>query len=150
MDVKEESTGARTSLEFYCFGPERWWENDAISYMYVRACSVMSDCCDPWTVARQAPLSMELPRQEYWSGLSLPTPGDLPDTLNCPRNVFCLSFCAFLGGLEQNIRATAHGRGRKRERLSLISNRKVHAQASESSQGLSGPRGIHHGSGAHR
>ena len=31
-----------------------------------------------WTVARQAPLSMEFSRQEYWSGLSFPTPGDLP------------------------------------------------------------------------
>ena len=33
----------------------------------------------PWTAARQAPLSMGLPRQEYWSGLPLPFPGDLPD-----------------------------------------------------------------------
>ena len=33
----------------------------------------------PRTVACQAPLSMELCRQEYWSGFSLPTPGDLPD-----------------------------------------------------------------------
>ena len=33
----------------------------------------------PWTVARQAPLSMEFPRQEYWSGLPFPSPGDLPD-----------------------------------------------------------------------
>ena len=33
----------------------------------------------PWTVARQAPLSMEFSRQEYWSGLSFPSPGDLPD-----------------------------------------------------------------------
>ena len=32
----------------------------------------------PWTVAQQAPLSMELPRQEYWSGLPLPSQGDLP------------------------------------------------------------------------
>ena len=43
MDVKEESMGARTSLEFYCFGPERWWENDAISCLYVCSCSVVSD-----------------------------------------------------------------------------------------------------------
>ena len=35
--------------------------------------------CDPWTVARQAPPSMGFPRQEYWSGLPFPTPGDLPD-----------------------------------------------------------------------
>ena len=34
---------------------------------------------NPWTVARQAPLSMEFSRQEYWSGVPLPPPGDLPD-----------------------------------------------------------------------
>ena len=32
-----------------------------------------------WTVARQAPLSMGFPRQEYWKGLPFPSPGDLPD-----------------------------------------------------------------------
>ena len=33
-----------------------------------------------WTVTRQAPLSMERPTQEYWSGLSCPPPRDLPDS----------------------------------------------------------------------
>ena len=33
----------------------------------------------PWTVACQAPLSMAFSRQEYWSGLPFPSPGDLPD-----------------------------------------------------------------------
>ena len=33
----------------------------------------------PWTVAHQAPLSMEFSGQEYWSGLPFPTPGNLPD-----------------------------------------------------------------------
>ena len=33
----------------------------------------------PWTVACQAPLSMGFPRQEYWSGLLVPSPGDLLD-----------------------------------------------------------------------
>ena len=33
----------------------------------------------PWTVAHQAPLSMGFSRQEYWSGLPRPSPGDLPD-----------------------------------------------------------------------
>ena len=33
----------------------------------------------PWTVARQAPLSVEFSRQEYWSGLPCAPPGDLPD-----------------------------------------------------------------------
>ena len=32
-----------------------------------------------WTVAYKAALSMEFSRQEYWSGLPLPSPGDLPD-----------------------------------------------------------------------
>ena len=33
----------------------------------------------PWTVACQVPLSVELSRQEYWSGLPFPTLGDLPN-----------------------------------------------------------------------
>ena len=35
----------------------------------------MSDSQTPWTVARQAPLSMGFSRQEYWSGLPFPSPG---------------------------------------------------------------------------
>ena len=33
----------------------------------------------PWTLARQPPLSMEFSRQEYWSGLPCPPPGNLPN-----------------------------------------------------------------------
>ena len=33
----------------------------------------------PWTVALQAPLSVDFPSQEYWSGLPFPCPGDLPN-----------------------------------------------------------------------
>ena len=40
----------------------------------------------PWTVAYQAPLSMGFPRQEYWSGLPFPSPGDLPDPGIEPRS----------------------------------------------------------------
>ena len=39
----------------------------------------MSDSATPWTVAYQAPQSMEFSRQEYWSGLPFPSPGDLPN-----------------------------------------------------------------------
>ena len=40
----------------------------------------MSDSFETlWTIACQAPLSMGLPRQEYWSGLPFPSPGDLAD-----------------------------------------------------------------------
>ena len=34
---------------------------------------------NPWTVARQASLSMEFSKQDYWSGLLFPSPGDLPN-----------------------------------------------------------------------
>ena len=39
----------------------------------------MWDSTIPWTVAHQVPLSLEFSRQEYWSGLPFPSPGDLPD-----------------------------------------------------------------------
>ena len=34
----------------------------------------------PWTIARQAPPSMGLSKQEYWSGLPFPSPGDRPNS----------------------------------------------------------------------
>ena len=43
------------------------------------SCSVASDSVTRWTVALQAPLSMGFSRQEYWSGLPFPSPGNLPD-----------------------------------------------------------------------
>ena len=51
---------------------------------YFRACVLSRFSCvwlfaTLWTVARQAPLSMGFSRQEYWSGLPCPPPGDLPD-----------------------------------------------------------------------
>ena len=39
----------------------------------------MSDSVTPWTVTHQAPLSMGFSGPEYWIGLPLPSPGDLPD-----------------------------------------------------------------------
>ena len=48
----------------------------------VQFSSVAQSCltlCDPWTVAHQAPPSMGFSRQEYWSGLPFPSPGDLPN-----------------------------------------------------------------------
>ena len=41
--------------------------------------SVVSESATPWTVAHQAPLSKGFSRQEYWSGLPFPSPGDLPN-----------------------------------------------------------------------
>ena len=42
-------------------------------------CPVVPDSATPWTVAHQAPLSIEFSRQEHLSQLSFPSPGDLPD-----------------------------------------------------------------------
>ena len=48
--------------------------------MCVLSYSVVSDSfVTPCTVPRQTPLSMEFSRQEYWNGLSFPTPRDLPN-----------------------------------------------------------------------
>ena len=51
----------------------------------------------PWTVARQTPPSMAFSRQEYWSGLPLPSPGDIPNPglnpglLQCRQTLYPLS-----------------------------------------------------------
>ena len=47
------------------------------------SCSILSHVRlfeTPWTVAYKSPLSMEFSRQEYWSGLPIPSPGDLPNS----------------------------------------------------------------------
>ena len=49
-------------------------------HMWVLSCfSCVQLLSTPWTVAHQAPLSMELSRQEHWSGLPWPPPGDIPN-----------------------------------------------------------------------
>ena len=49
-------------------------------YAYVLSCfSHVQIFATLWTVVRQDPLSMGFSRQEYWSGMLFPPPGDLPD-----------------------------------------------------------------------
>ena len=55
--------------------------------MRVLSSSVMSDSVTPWAVPHQALLSVELSRQEYWSGLPFPPPGDLPNSGIEPRSL---------------------------------------------------------------
>ena len=64
-------------------------------------CAVLS-CFSPvplfatsWTVVHQAPLSMGLSRQEYWTGLPFPPPGDLPDS---GTELMSLTSSALAGG----------------------------------------------------
>ena len=47
--------------------------------LYVLVAKSYSALVTPWTVARQVPMSIGFPRQEYWSRLSFPSSGDLPD-----------------------------------------------------------------------
>ena len=53
--------------------PKHYWKLTHISLSHVRLFET------PWSVAHQAPLSMGFSRQEYWSGLAFPPPGDLSD-----------------------------------------------------------------------
>ena len=57
-------------------------------FSHIQLCAVL------WTGARQASLSMGFSRQEYWSGLPCPPPGDLPDPRIKPE---CLKFLALAG-----------------------------------------------------
>ena len=54
----------------------------------------------PWTVAQQAPLSAGFPRQEYWSGLPFPSPGDLSDPGIEPKS---LEAPALAGGFSTTV-----------------------------------------------
>ena len=58
------------------------YESNAFRYFTI-VCAQLLSCillsAIPWTRAHQAPLSKGFPRQEYWSGLPFPSPGDLPN-----------------------------------------------------------------------
>ena len=91
MDILGVSSFLRTGLtvlvyaspnpSLYNATEQNLWANRYI-HIYVRVCAQSLSCVQlfvtPWTVAYQAPLSMELSRQEYWSRLPFPTPGNLP------------------------------------------------------------------------
>ena len=54
--------------------------------MKVKSLSPVQLFATPWTVAYQSPPSMGFSRQEYWSGVPFPSPGDLPDPGIEPRS----------------------------------------------------------------
>ena len=55
--------------------------------MKVKSLSRVRLLATPWTAALQAPPSMGFSRQEYWSGLPFPSPGDLPNPRIEPRSL---------------------------------------------------------------
>ena len=64
----------------------QWWIGIRPALSMLWLCVCMLSCFSHvhrfvilWIVAHQAPLSMGFSRQEYWSGLSFPSPGDLPN-----------------------------------------------------------------------
>ena len=62
----------------YQLSHQKWSEVKSLSHVPFFA--------TPWTVAHQAPLSIGFSRQEYWSGLPFPSPGDLPNPGIKPRS----------------------------------------------------------------
>ena len=77
-------TGLQDIISLYsrndCFLGEGWVRYcDWTRCMYAHSLSCIRLFATPWAVAYQAPLPVEFSRQEYLNGLSLPTPGDLPD-----------------------------------------------------------------------
>ena len=71
---------AFTIIASFC-NPETLYHN--VLQCYIISFKVVAQSCptlcDPMIVAHQVPLSMGFSRQEYWSGLSFPSPGDLPN-----------------------------------------------------------------------
>ena len=65
---------------------EDYWEMPKLEWVKVKSLSRVWLFVTPCTVALQAPLSMGFSRQEYWSGLPFPSPGDLPDPGIKPRS----------------------------------------------------------------
>ena len=62
------------------------WKRRVKSEVKVKSLSHVQLFATLWTVAYQASLSMGFSRQEYWSGLPFPSPGDLPDPGIEPRS----------------------------------------------------------------
>ena len=76
--VFKDCNEIKTTSEIHC----RW--------TFVCMCVLVAQLCPtlvtPQTVAHQAPQSMKFSRQEYWSGLPFPSPGDLPGPGIKPRS----------------------------------------------------------------
>ena len=66
-------------LEIFDYPKRKMGKVNKVKRSEVKSFSHVQLFATPWTVVHQAPPSMEFSRQEYWYGLSFPSPGDLPD-----------------------------------------------------------------------
>ena len=98
----------------------KWSEVKSLSHVRLFATS--------WTVAHQAPPSMGFSRQEYWSGLPFPSPGDLPDPGIEPRDRTQVSR---LAGRRFNFWATREPHRKERETVVPL----VELELSENTEG---------------
>ena len=75
-----ESFNIRYSTMCFMKPSRRFWCAEVLEPLWrsevAQSCPTL---CNPMDLAHQAPPSMEYSRQEYWSGLPFPSPGDLPD-----------------------------------------------------------------------
>ena len=65
-------------LEIFDYPKRKMGKVNTVKRSEVKSFSHVQLFATPWTVVHQAPPSMEFSRQEYWSGLPFPSPGDLP------------------------------------------------------------------------
>ena len=79
-----------TIFEYFCFAFFFHYKSLRLKCFLKHVLSCVWLIVTSRTVAHQAPLSMEFSRQEYWSGLLFPPPGDLPDPGLNPMS--CISF----------------------------------------------------------
>ena len=76
------STERKSFYDYGCFPkcPSLRPSSEAELTVYVLSHSVVSNSANPWVITHRLPCPWRLSRQEYWSGLSWPLPGDLPDS----------------------------------------------------------------------
>ena len=81
LTLSECNIGVKTLKQLFIF-TIAFHCTDGGGVLVAKSCPTLAT---PWTVTCQAPLSMGFPRQESWSGLPFPSPGDLPDLGIRPR-----------------------------------------------------------------
>ena len=106
LQVRLEGKGGKRSFTALCFSLQMAWScqpqsgfqnqwyrierGDVLSLSHVQL------FVTPWTASPQTLLSMEFPKQEYWSGLPFPSPGALPDPGSEPVHAQLLQSCLTL------------------------------------------------------